>query len=118
MSNGFPVWDCWANSFRAMWHRKSQEMERNLVIWRSDWKLQIGGLNAWRLPDVEMSDHSVSSDMSLALDGYHLMKQFTALKEFRRRWRHERRELWREIVDFWEFGDVLPDPPNDDPPEI
>jgi hypothetical protein len=116
MSNGFPTWDSWATSFRYMWQRQVQDMERNLVYWRFNWKHEIGGLNAWRLPDVELADSSIPSDMSLAMEGYFLMKQFNALKEFGTRWRDEKRELWREIVDFWGFGDVLPDPPSDPPP--
>jgi hypothetical protein len=115
MSNGFPTWENWANSFRAMWNQKSRDMEKELVYWRSNWKFQVGGLNVWNLPDVNDGGNNVLSDMSLALDGYYLMKEFIAIREFGQRWRDDRPRLWREIVEFWQVGDILPDPPQDPP---
>ena len=117
MSHGLPIFDCWSNSFRAIWNHNKTEMEKNLIYWKSNWKYQYGELNAWRLPDINMRDSSnvSATDMVLALEGYYLMKDFIALKEFGIRWREDRVGLWREIVDFWGFGDVLPDPPIDPP---
>ena len=83
-------------------------MEQRLVRWRSTWILDYGNLNAWRTPDIEVRDPSVATDMSLALEGYYMMKEFNAVREFGRRWREDREGLWREICEFWHVADVLP----------
>jgi len=91
-----------------MWARNNQELEQKLVRWRSNWILQYGQLNAWRTPDIQVRDPNVATDMSLALEGCYMMKEFNALKEFGIRWRDDREGLWREICEFCEVFDVLP----------
>lgn len=74
--------------------------------------LGYGHLNAWRTRDIQVSNDSVPTDMSLALDGYYMMMEYRALNEFGRRWRQDREGLWREICEFWNVADVLPLPPE------
>jgi len=82
--------------------------------------MSIGTLNAWRLPDVPPASTNIAGewgDMSFAFDAYFLMKERAALEEFGRRWYDTegggRQGMWKEIVEFWGFADVLPLPPDD-----
>ena len=116
MSQGFPQFDCWSNSFRAMWNTANRRAEQGLIRWRSNWVHGYGHLNAWRTHDIQVADPNVATDMSLALEGYYLMKEMTALRDFGIRWRMDREGLWREICEYWSVADVLPLPPEV-PPE-
>ena len=74
--------------------------------------LEYGHLNAWRTRDIQVSVPNIVTDMSLALDGFYMMKEYIAITEFGKRWREDREGLWKEICKFWDVADVLPFPPE------
>lgn len=74
--------------------------------------LEYGHLNTWRTRDIQVDVPNYATDMSLALNGFYLMKEYNAIHEFGERWRDDRDGLWREICAFWHVADILPHPPE------
>jgi hypothetical protein len=56
--------------------------------------------------------------METMLEGWFMIREWHAIQDFGRMWRdHEgRKQLFREAVDFWGYGDVYPDEGEAPPP--
>jgi hypothetical protein len=107
-------WDNWANTFRIMWGRRVDMMQRDLQNWRANRMFSMGRMTTWKQPDVQAVETNVVTDVALALDGYYLMHEWNAYRDFEIRWKDEkeREKLWTEIVQFWRFQEVFPKPPT------
>ena len=68
---------------------------------------------SYPLRDISSPVRGQYRDMETALQAWYLMCEFRALADFGRRWRNQddRRELWRDLVEFWGFGEVYGDDP-------
>lgn len=93
-------------------------MERRLQDTRAEWRHAIGDLNCYPLRDIKSPVTGENTDMMTALEGWFLMCEYRALEDFGRRWRDKegRREVWREVVEFWGYGEVYRDGPVIDEP--
>jgi hypothetical protein len=94
--------------------------ERDLQSIRYHWKTYFGALKAYSLPDIQPAVDIAQAyervddwDMSVLLESFYLMRQWTAVDEFSARWKDEgeRMNLWNEIVGFWGYSQVYPFPP-------
>jgi len=88
-------------------------MERRLQDTRAEWRHAIGHLNCYPGRDIDSYVSADHTDMMTALEGWFLMCEYRALEDFGRRWRDRegRQEVWRQIVEFWGYGEVYREGP-------
>jgi hypothetical protein len=71
-----------------------------------------GRVPIWTLPDIKIDSHE-DADLGTMMDAWYTMKQKASFDEFERRLNDvgEREGLWKEIVEFYGFGELFPQIP-------
>jgi hypothetical protein len=111
-------WNGWGNAVREM--LSSIVFSKQPEFWhiKSAWRQYFRGSKVYALPDIvpaiEPQNQMPSvDDMSLLLEAFYVMREWSAINEFAAKWNSPDREnLWNEIVGFWDFGEIYPVPPT------
>jgi len=111
-------WNGWGNAVREMLSSVVYSKQPEFRDIKSAWRQYFRGSKVYALPDIvpaiePQNQIPPADDMSLLLEAFYVMREWSAINEFAAKWNSPDREnLWNEIVGFWGFGEIYPVPPT------